>query len=114
MRTSESTRETPAAPAVAAGFSAEEVAMETYIREGEARAYALGNRGPIRLDDNGRLHPDIVASYWRHGFYVFEDVVRQDELDEIEVDQKDMMDRLPTGQDTPLDHKGHTAITADL
>jgi hypothetical protein len=36
---------------------------------------ALGNRGPIRFTDEGRLHPDILATYNHVGFYVFENVL---------------------------------------
>ena len=36
--------------AAAADYGPHEAAMQTYLRKGEARAMALGNRGPIRLD----------------------------------------------------------------
>ena len=35
------------APAV--DYGPEEAAMQAYLRQGERRAYALGNRGPIRF-----------------------------------------------------------------
>ena len=37
--------------------------MQAYFREGEARAMALGNRGPIRFAEDGTLHPDILDAY---------------------------------------------------
>ena len=43
--------------------------MEAHGRDGVRRAQEIGNRGPVRFDDNGRLHPDILAAYWRHGYY---------------------------------------------
>ena len=46
--------------------------METYLRGGEERARSLSNRGPIRYDTDGNVHPDILEAYWHHGFYVFE------------------------------------------
>jgi hypothetical protein len=46
-------------------FGPHEQAMQAYFREGEARAMTLGNRGPIRFTDEGRLHPDILAAYNR-------------------------------------------------
>ncbi len=61
-------------------------AMESYIREGNERAHALGNRGPIRLDDNGKLAADIVEAYWETGFYVFENVIGDVELAELRAD----------------------------
>ena len=46
----------------------------------EARAYALGNRGPIRTGADGKLLPEILESYWTNGFYVFQGVVGPEEL----------------------------------
>ena len=43
-----------------------------YFEEGAERAMELGNRGPLRLTDDGAVHPDIIDAYWRHSFYVFE------------------------------------------
>ena len=34
--------------------------MAGYIAKGEKRAYALNNRGPIRLDEKGKLAADIL------------------------------------------------------
>src|SRR2546423_8492633 len=72
-----------------------EPAMIRYREEGEERARALGNRGPIRLDGESRLDPDIVAAYERTGFYIFEGVLGPDELDDIERDVADMLERAP-------------------
>ncbi|WP_204349966.1 hypothetical protein, partial [Serratia marcescens] len=60
--------------------------MSEYGRRAEARAYALGNRGPIKLGPDGRLLPEIVESYWTHGFYVFQGVVGAEELAELRAD----------------------------
>ena len=49
--------------------------MVRYRREGEARAAALGNRGPIRFTDDGAVDPAILDAYEPHGFYVFEGVL---------------------------------------
>ena len=69
--------QTIAPPAINPGidYGPEEAAMQAYLREGEKRAFALGNRGPIRFTATGELHPDIVEAYWRCGFYVFEGVL---------------------------------------
>ena len=65
--------------------------MQEYLREGEERAMALGNRGPIRFDADGALDPDIRAAFSRCGFYVFEDVLGADELADIEADLHDIL-----------------------
>ena len=61
-------------------------AMASYIREGNERARALGNRGPIRLGGDGKLAGDIIKAYWQHGFYVFENVISNEELAELRAD----------------------------
>ena len=96
--------------ASAVDYGSEEAAMQAYIREGEQRAAALGNRGPIRFTAAGELHPDIVEAYWRCGFYVFEGVMRPEELADIERDLHDILDRLPVAKGAALDAKGRPAL----
>lgn len=96
-----------------ADYGPEEAAMQAYLRDGEKRAFALGNRGPIRFTADGALHPEIVEAYWRCGFYVFEDVLKADELADIERDLRDILDRLPVERGAPVDAKGRPALGAD-
>ena len=89
-------------------------AMQAYLRDGESRAYALGNRGPIRYTDAGRVHPEILEAYWRCGFYVLEGVLGADELAEIEADIRDnVLDRLPVRRNAKTDARGRPAIGVD-
>src|SRR5262245_44774822 len=60
--------------------------MAAYCREGMRLAQAIGNRGPVRFDAAGRLHPDILSAYWKHGFYIFEGVIAQEEIEELRRD----------------------------
>src|SRR5690242_1652055 len=94
-------------------YGPEEGAMQAYLRAGERRAAALGNRGPIRFTASGELHPDIVEAYWRCGFYVFEGVLRPEELADIEHDLFDILERLPVEKGAALDAKGRPALSAD-
>lgn len=96
-----------------ANYGSEETAMQAYLREGETRALTLGNRGPIRFTAAGELHPEIVDAYWRCGFYVFEDVLKADELADIERDLHDIRDRLPVEKGAPVDAKGRPALASD-
>jgi Phytanoyl-CoA dioxygenase (PhyH) len=100
-------------PTTAVDYGSEEAAMQAYLRAGEKRAYALGNRGPIRFAATGELHPDIVEAYWRCGFYVFEGVLKPDELADIERDLHDIIDRLPVEKGAAVDRKGRPALAAD-
>jgi ectoine hydroxylase-related dioxygenase (phytanoyl-CoA dioxygenase family) len=89
-------------------------AMREYLREGEARAMALGNRGPIRFDAQGRVHPDILEAYRRCGFYVLEGVLSEQELADIERDiRNEVLDRLPVRRGARIDARGRPAIGVD-
>jgi phytanoyl-CoA dioxygenase PhyH len=87
--------------------------LEAYGREGVRRADAIGNRGPVRFDDKGRLHPDILAAYWRHGYYIFEGVVSQAEVEELRRDAANMLERAPVAPGARVDAKGRPAFGAD-
>ncbi len=100
--------------ASAAHYGAEEESVRAYLRAGLERAYALDNRGPIRFDEDGELHRDILDAYWRYGFYVFENVLQADELADIEADVREVHERLPTGPDSTVDKHGRPALGVDL
>ncbi|TAJ42057.1 MAG: phytanoyl-CoA dioxygenase [Reyranella sp.] len=80
-------------------------AMADYSRAGEARARALGNRGPIRFDADGKLDSAILDSYWTHGFYVFEGVVGAEELAELRADVDAVLARAPASPEADRDRK---------
>ncbi len=96
----------------AVSYGAEEAAMQAYMAAGEARAMALGNRGPLRFTADGQVHPDILAAYWRCGFYVFTGVLAAEELADIERDIHDILDRLPVERGAALDKHGRPALGA--
>jgi ectoine hydroxylase-related dioxygenase (phytanoyl-CoA dioxygenase family) len=95
-------------------YGPEEAAMQTYLQEGERRAFDLGNRGPIRFTADGKVHPDILDAYWRCGFYVFENVLDRNELADIETDFQDILTRLPSEKGSPVDATGRPALGADM
>ena len=93
-------------------YGEHEAAMATYRSAGEARARALGNRGPIRFNADGSLSEDILEAYWRCGFYVFENVLRPEELRDLERDVDRILDRAPTKPDVRVDRQGRPALNA--
>ena len=97
----------------AADYGEHEPAMVRYRAEGEARAMALGNRGPIRFDADGRLDPAILDAYRRCGFYVFEGVLGPDELADIERDVADLLERAPVTKGADVDRHGRPALGSD-
>jgi len=84
--------------------------MSDYSRAGEARARALGNRGPIRFDADGKLDRSILDSYWTHGFYVFEDVVGPEELQELRAAVDGVLVRAPVAPGAAVDRSGRPAL----
>jgi ectoine hydroxylase-related dioxygenase (phytanoyl-CoA dioxygenase family) len=97
--------------AIAAARYSEDLA--SYAEDGRARAAELGNRGPLRFDGAGRVHPDIIDAYHRHGFYVLEGVVDEGELGELRADVAEMIDRAPVRRGAELDRQGRPALGRD-
>jgi len=91
-------------------FSAHAQAMAAYGEEGLQRASRIGNKGPLRFDAAGRLHPDILAAYWKHGYYVFEGVISAAEVEELRRDAAVMLDRAPATPESKLDRQGRPAL----
>ncbi len=94
-------------------YGAEQAAMSAYLRRGEARALALGNRGPIRFDADGRLAADILEAYWRLGFYVFTGVLGAEELADLERDIDSVVERAPVSAGAGVDAHGRPALGRD-
>lgn len=84
--------------------------LAEYAAAGSSRAQSLGNRGPLRLTDTGDLHPQILAAYWHHGFYVFEGLVQPEEIAELRDDVDYLLQRAPTGQGAVHDAQGRPAF----
>src|SRR5262245_64171421 len=103
----------PLIDAPSVDYGSEERAMVRYRGEGERRALALGNRGPLRFDASGRVDSAILDAYSRCGFYVFERVIEQTELDDIERDLVEMLERLPVSRGATVDRHGLPALGAD-
>ena len=93
------------------GDAAEEMAR--YLKEGEARALALKNRGPIEFGSGGTLAPAIREAYSEYGFYVFEGVLAERELADIRADMAALREQFPTGPDSKVNAKGEPALGAD-
>ena len=85
-------------------------AMDDYLQAGERRAYALGNRGPLRLTADGTPHPDALAAYREHGFYVFENVLSEPELCDLTTELAELLARAPAGPDSNRDRQGRVAF----
>ena len=88
-------------------------AMRTYLLEGQATALALPNRGPLRFTESGALAEEIRAAYSEYGFYVFENVLSAEELEDIKADLDTMRAQFPTGPESQVNAAGEPALGAD-
>ena len=99
--------------ACAAYYGDEADAMKTYLINGEKNALALGNRGPIAFDENGNLSPTIKEAYSENGFYIFEGVLNNEEVEDIKEDLENLRQQFPTGPESTLNAKGEPAMNAE-
>jgi len=94
-------------------YGSEDLDMQNYLKAGEKRALNLDNRGPIKFDVNGNLTQEILDSYDKYGFYIFEKVFTTEELNDWEVDYLDILERFPIRRNAKIDKKGRPAIAVD-
>ena len=94
-------------------YGPDQLEMESYRKAGTERALALGNRGPLSFDDAGKLDSTIVEAYSRCGFYVFEGVLEEEELADIERDVAHILERAPVTRSAKLDSQGRPALGID-
>ena len=99
--------------ACAAYYGDEADAMKAYLINGEKNALALGNRGPIAFDENGNLSSAIKEAYSKNGFYIFEGVLNNEEVEDIKEDLENLRQQFPIGPESTLNAKGEPAMNAE-
>ena len=99
--------------ACAAHYGDDAEAMRSYLTQGERSAYALDNRSPIRFDEEGNLAADILSAYSKYGFYIFENVLAEDELQDIKEDLDQIRASYPAEPNGKLTKDGKPALGAD-
>lgn len=99
--------------ACAAHYGDEADEVRDYLVSGQTRALALENRGPIAFQKDGSLAPDIEKAYSKYGFYIFENVLENQELVDIEEDIQALRTRFPQHPESKVDAHGRPAIGVD-
>ncbi len=80
--------------------------MTHFFEEKTAEALSLGNRGPLEIDGDSNVRKEILDKYWDLGFYVFENVIKPDEMAELKREFKDLLARTPSGRLSDVDCQG--------
>ncbi|AEE22978.1 Phytanoyl-CoA dioxygenase [Glaciecola sp. 4H-3-7+YE-5] len=99
--------------ACAAHYGENADAMRQYLIEGQAKAVALPNRGPLTFDKHGQLDKGIVDAYQTYGFYIFENVLDENELADIEQDLAQLKQRFASENGAKTNAKGEPALGVD-
>ena len=84
--------------------------IQAYCERGTKRALALGNRGPLTFDKDGSVDEEILRVYHELGFYVFEQAIQPNELDEIRTEFNQLLSRAPVDSKSTVDMDGNPAI----
>lgn len=87
--------------------------LKTYQEAGRMRAQKIGNRGPMRFGEDGKLHNDILTAFRKHGYYIFENVVGAEEIAELRRDAMMMLERAPVDRNAKVDAQGRPALGLD-
>ena len=96
--------------ACAAHYGEDADKVRHYMVEGQKRALALPNRGPLQFDKDGNIHSDILDAYSEFGFYIFENVISEEELADIENDLAAMRSNFPKYMGAETDAQGRPAL----
>ncbi len=97
----------------AAHYGEDAPAVKDYMLNGLEEALQMDNRGPIRFDAEGGLHEDILEAYSRYGFYVFSDVIGEQEMADVKADMAEMRSRFPENSSSALDAQGRPALGSE-
>jgi hypothetical protein len=87
--------------------------MAEYVEKRSLAARSFGSRGPIRYDDANNLHPEILADFEKNGFYIFEDVICEEEISELRSAVEDTIERAPSHPGSETDALGRPALGMD-
>lgn len=96
--------------ACAAHYGEEAEAVRDYLLQGQAKALALPNRGPLKFDAARNIHPDILSAYSEYGFYIFEGALSEAEVSDLQSDLAEMRANFPTMMGQITDAQGRPAL----
>ncbi|MGB5324640.1 MAG: phytanoyl-CoA dioxygenase family protein [Pseudomonadales bacterium] len=108
--TTQSSQSIKSIEACAAHYGEQRDAMRQYLIEGEQRALAMANRGPLKFGPDGQLDAAIREAYSHYGFYIFEGVLAQEEIRDLEDDLERMCKLFPARNGDALNPEGGPAL----
>ena len=82
----------------------------TDFADAAEQAMGLGNRGPLKVDSDGRVDEAILDAYWRTGFYIFEGALAAEEMSELKGEFDELVDRAPVATGAETDAEGRRAV----
>ena len=88
--------------------------IQDYCKRGTEIARNLPNRGLLRFDERGQVDAEILASYRKYGFYIFEGVVSQEEISELRDSVDSLLRQAPTSPDSEFNSHGEKALGSEF
>ena len=98
--------------ACASYYGSESDSVKNYLIEGEKKSFSINNRGPISFEKDGSLSLSIRKAYSKYGFYIFENVLNDEELEDIKIDLDKIQISFPTGPESKVNSNGEPALGA--
>ena len=99
--------------ACAAHYGKDANAMKSYLLEGQRKALAMDNRGPLKFEADGSLATHIKDAYSKYGFYIFEGLISDKELADLEQDIERLKTQFPLKNGEKLNAQGEKALASD-
>ena len=84
--------------------------MRDYLLEGQRHALTLDNRGTIQFESDGSLAQSILDAYSQYGFYIFENVIGEQELVDIQQDMDALRDQFSVEPGATLTKTGQPPL----
>lgn len=82
------------------------IAYADSLERSRQTALELPNRGPLALNSDGSVDSTITDAYWKYGFYVLEDVISTTEIDDLNSEFQDLLERSPLSSGATTDSLG--------
>ena len=98
--------------ACASYYGSESDSVKNYLIEGEKKSFSINNRGPISFEKDGSLSLSIRKAYSKYGFYIFENVLNDEELEDIKIDLDKIQISFPAGPESKVNSNGEPALGA--
>ena len=88
--------------------------MNDFFTQRTRQALELSNRGPLEISSNGGIDERILEAYWEQGFYVLENVIDTQEIEELREEFEKLLERAPSSSTSTTDKNARVLAFDDV